>query len=151
MLIHENFPALLDWKINFIASDISERMLDRCRSGKFSQLDVNRGLPASFLVKYFEKNGPIWSIKEQFRKMIHFQSINLSRELPHLPKMDIIFLRNVLIYFDVEMKKKVLKQFRSILKPDGYLFLGGAETTLNIDESYVRMGIRYSSCYRLKR
>jgi chemotaxis protein methyltransferase CheR len=151
MLIHENFPILLDWKINFIASDISERMLDRCRSGKFSQLDVNRGLPAPFLIKYFEKSGPIWSIKERFRKMIHFQHINLSRGLPHLPKMDIIFLRNVLIYFDVEMKKKILKQLRSILQPDGYLFLGGAETTLNIDESYVRMGVRHSSCYRLKR
>jgi chemotaxis protein methyltransferase CheR len=63
--------------------------------------------------------------------------------------MDIVFLRNVLIYFDIEMKKKVLKQIRSVLKPDGYLFLGGAETTLNLDESYKRMGVKYSGCYCL--
>jgi len=149
MLIQENFPILLDWKVNFIASDISEKMLNRCRSGKFSQLEVNRGLPAAFLIKYFEKNGPTWSIKKQLRERIQFQQINLSRELPYLPGMDIIFLRNVLIYFDIEMKKKILKQLRSILKPDGYLFLGGAETTLNLDESYTRMGIKYSGCYRL--
>lgn len=149
MLIREHFPALLDWKINFIASDISEKMLDQCRSGKFSQLEVNRGLPASFLVKYFEKNGATWSIKKQFRGMIHFKHINLSRELPYLPRMDLIFLRNVLIYFDIEMKQKILKQLRSILQPDGYLFLGGAETTLNLDESYTRMSVKNSGCYRL--
>lgn len=151
MLIQENFPTSLDWKINFIASDISEKMLDRCRSGNFSQLEVNRGLPASFLIKYFEKNGPTWTIKKQLREKIRFQHINLSRKLPHLPRMDIIFLRNVLIYFDIGMKKKILKQLRSVLKPDGYLFLGGAETTLNLDESYTRLDVKYSSCYRLSK
>lgn len=151
MLIHENFPALLDWEINFIASDISEKMLDQCRSGEFSQLEVNRGLPASFLVKYFEKTGSTWSIKNQLTKMIRFQNINLSRELPYLPKMDIILIRNVLIYFDTETKKKIFKQLRSILQPDGYLFLGAAESTLNLDDSYERMDYKHSGCYRLKR
>ena len=151
MLIREHFAKLLEWKINFIASDISEKMLDRCRSGKFSQLEVNRGLPASFLVKYFEKSGTTWSIKKPFWEMIDFQQINLSRELPYLPKMDIIFLRNVLIYFDIETKKKILKQLRSILQPDGFLFLGGAETTINLDNSFVRMDYKHSGCYRLKR
>jgi chemotaxis protein methyltransferase CheR len=151
MLIEEYFPVLLDWQINFIASDISEKMLAQCRSGIFSQLEVNRGLPAAMLIKYFEKNGPTWSIKKQLQKRIRFQHINLSRELPHLPRMDIIFLRNVLIYFDIEMKRKILKQIRTILKPDGYLFLGGAETTLNLDESYTRMGVKYSGCYRLSK
>lgn len=149
MLIQENFPALLNWKINFIASDISEEMLDRCRSGKYSQLEVNRGLPASHLIKYFKKDGPAWIIKKEIRERIQFQYVNLSHELPYLPKMDIVFLRNVLIYFDIEMKKKVLKQLKSVLKPDGYLFLGGAETTLNLDTSYSRMGVKYSGCYRL--
>jgi len=151
MLIREYFATLLDWKINFIASDISDKMLDRCRSGKFSQLEVNRGLPASFLVKYFEKNGPTWSIKKQFLKMIDFQHINLSRELPHLPKMNLIFMRNVLIYFDIETKKKILKQLRSILQPDGFLFLGAAESTINLDNSFERMDYKHSGCYRLKR
>ena len=142
MLIRENFPALLDWKMNFIASDISEKMLDRCRSGKFSQLEVNRGLPASLLVKYFEKNGSTWFIKKQLQEMVHFQHINLSRELPYLPKMDIIFMRNVLIYFDIETKKKILKQLRSILQPDGFLFLGAAESTINLDHSFERMDLQ---------
>lgn len=149
MLIQENFPTLFNWKINFIASDISEKMLNRCQSGTFNQIEVNRGLPAALLIKYFDKNGPVWSIKKQLRERIDFQHINLSGELPYLPKMDIIFLRNVLIYFDIGMKKKVLKQLRTVLKPDGYLFLGGAETTLNLDESYTRMGVKYSGCYRL--
>lgn len=151
MLIRESFPALLDWKINFVASDISEKMLDRCRSGKFSQLEVNRGLSASFLIKYFEKKGSAWFIKKEFQEMIHFQQINLSRELPYLPKMDIIFMRNVLIYFDIETKKKILKQLISILQPDGFLFFGAAESTINLDSSFERMDYKHSGCYRLKR
>lgn len=151
MLIKENFPSLIDWKVDFIASDISEKMLARCRSGNFSQLEMNRGLPASFLVKYFEKSGLTWFIKEQFREMIDFQQINLSRELPRLPKMDIIFMRNVLIYFDIEMKKKIFKQLRSILQPDGFLFLGAAESTINLDDSFERTAHKHSGCYRLKR
>ena len=150
MLLRENFPTLYDWKVTFIASDISERMLGRCRSGKFSQLEVNRGLSASLLVKYFEKEGAAWLIKEQLREMIHFQQINLSRELPFLPKMDIIFMRNVLIYFDIETKKKILKQLTSILQPDGFLFLGAAESTINLDSSFERMDYKHSGCYRLK-
>lgn len=151
MIMHEHFPELLNWKINFTASDISEKMLDRCRSGKFSQLEVNRGLPATHLIKYFDKDGPAWVIKKRFREMIDFRNINLSRELPCLPKMDLIFSRNVLIYFDVEMKKKILKQFKSILQPDSYLFLGAAETTLNLDQSYTRLGVKYSGCYHLEK
>jgi len=151
MLIQDNFPILLDWKMNFIASDISEKMLNRCRSGIFTQLEMNRGLPAQFMVKYFTRTGVTWTIHKQFRDMIHFQKINLSRELPYLPSMDIIFTRNVLIYFDIETKKNVLKQLKSILQPDGYLFLGAAESTINLENSFERMDFKYSSCYRLKR
>lgn len=149
MLLQENFPTLE--KINIIASDISEEMLTRCRSGEFSQLEVNRGLSAALLIKYFDKIGIKWAIKKKLRDLIKFQQINLAQNLPYLPKMDIIFLRNVLIYFDIEMKKKVLQQIKTILQPDGYLFLGGAETTLNLDESFTRMSVKYSGCYRLKR
>ncbi len=150
MVIRDNFPMLLDWKLNFIASDISKEMLDRCRSGEFSQLEVNRGLSAPLMIKYFEKNGLKWSIKKEFREMIDFQQINLSESLPYLPKMDIIFMRNVLIYFDPEMKIKILKQIRSILQPDGYLFLGAAESTINLDNSFQRCEIKSAGCYRLQ-
>jgi len=149
MLLQENFPELNNWKVTFIASDISDKMLNRCRSGKFSQLEVNRGLPASLLIKYFEKDGQSWVIKKKLREMINFQKINLSEDLPYIPRMDIIFLRNVLIYFNTSMKKKILKSFREALQPDGYLFLGGAETTFNLDEHYTRMNVKHSGCYRL--
>ena len=151
MLIKENFPILLDWKLTFISSDISHEMLDRCRSGEFSQLEVNRGLSAPLLIKYFEKNGVNWSIKKELREMISFQQINLSEPLPYLPKMDIIFMRNVLIYFDVETKKRIFSQIRSILQPDGFLFLGAAESTLNLDDAFERMDLKHSGCYRLIR
>lgn len=151
MLIRENFPILLDWKLTFIATDISIEMLDRCRAGEFSQLEVNRGLSAPLLIKYFQKEGVKWSIKKELRQMIDFQQMNLSEPLPYMPRMDVVFMRNVLIYFDIEMKKSILKQIRSILKPDGVLFLGAAESTLNLDESYERMDVRHSGCYRLKR
>lgn len=151
MLVRENFPLLLDWELTFIASDISIEMLDRCRSGEFSQLEVNRGLSAPLLIKYFQKNGLKWAIRKDIREMIDFQQINLAKTLPYFPKMDIIFMRNVLIYFDIEMKKKILKYIRSILQPDGVLFLGAAESTLNLDESFERMDVQHSGCYRLKR
>lgn len=150
MLIHDNYPMLLDWNLTFIASDLSREMLDRCRSGEFTQLEVNRGLSAPLLIKYFEKNGLKWSIKKELRRMIDFQQINLAEPLPYLPKMDIVFLRNVLIYFDLEMKIKILNQIRSILQPDGYLFLGAAESTLNLDDSFKRINFKYSGCYRKK-
>jgi len=149
MLLRENFPGLHNWEVTFIASDISDKMLNRCRSGKFSQLEVNRGLPASLLIKYFEKDGPSWIIKKELKEMINFQKINLSENLPYIPRMDIIFLRNVLIYFDTSMKKKILKSFRDILQPDGFLFLGGAESTLNLDPFYSRINIKHSGCYHL--
>jgi chemotaxis protein methyltransferase CheR len=150
MVIRDNYPTLLDWKLNFIASDISIEMLDRCRSGEFSQLEVNRGLSAPMLIKYFEKNGVKWSIKKEFREMIDYQQINLSEPFPYLPKMDIIFMRNVLIYFDINMKMKILKQIRSILQPDGYLFLGAAESTLNLDDSFQRTEFKRAGCYSIK-
>jgi chemotaxis protein methyltransferase CheR len=150
MVIRDNYPMLLDWNLNFIASDISTEMLDRCRSGEFSQLEVNRGLSAQLMIKYFEKNGLKWSIKKDLRKMIDFQQINLSEPLPYLPKMDIVFMRNVLIYFDPEMKIKILKQIQSILQPDGYLFLGAAESTINLDDSFQRSEYKRAGCYRIK-
>ncbi len=148
MLLRENFPQLQTWKINFIASDISKEMLDRCREGCYSQLEVNRGLPAPLLVKYFQKIGTQWQIKEDLRRMVDFRQMNLAQAWPALPSMDIIFMRNVLIYFDVETKKAILSRMKKVFKPDGYLFLGGAETTLNIDESFKRVQIDKTAYYQ---
>lgn len=150
MLLKNEFPELNSWKVNFSASDLSNQMLNRCKSGIYSQLEINRGLPAPLLVKYFERIGTEWQVREELRKMIQFRIINLSERWPVMPQLDLVMMRNVLIYFDVEMKKDILSRIRKLLKPDGYLFLGAAETTLNLDENFERMPFKQSGCYRLK-
>ena len=150
MVIREHFPELANWNIQFYATDISTEMLDRCRAGKFSQLEVNRGLPAQLLVKYFTKKGLGWQISEDLRNLIKFQEMNLSGTWPIFPKFDIIFIRNVLIYFDVETKKRILGKTRQLLNPDGYFFLGGAETTLALDDAFQRVAVSGTSCYKLR-
>ena len=150
MVIREKFTTLGAWDTKLTATDISTEMLARCQEGKYSQLEVNRGLPAALLVKYFTKKGLGWQVNEDLRKMIEFKEMNLvGRWLP-FPKLDVVFLRNVLIYFDVETKKQILKKIREYLRPDGYLFLGGSETTLNLDDAYERVALSGTSCYRLR-
>jgi chemotaxis protein methyltransferase CheR len=149
MLLREHFPFLATWRVDFIASDISQEMLARTRQGRYSQLEVNRGLPAAYLVKYFRKEGAEWQISDDLRQMLSLREVNLAEPWPHLPPLDIVFMRNVLIYFSVESKKEILARVRKLLKPGGYLFLGGAETTLNLDDSFAAApGL--SICYRLK-
>jgi chemotaxis protein methyltransferase CheR len=150
MLLREYFPGLSAWSLRLVASDISREILDRARSGCYSQLEVNRGLPASLLVKYFAREGTNWRIRADLRRMIDFREVNLAAPLPGLPPMDIVFLRNVLIYFDVETKKAILGKVRRLMRPDGYLFLGGAETTLNLDPAFERVPLEDSACYRLR-
>ena len=150
MTLCESIPKLSEWKLTFIATDLSAEMVARSRAGKYNQIEVNRGLPATLMVKYFERHGLEWQIKEPLRKMIDFREMNLTTSWPLMPQMDIIFMRNVLIYFDTETKKTILARTRQVLKPDGYLFLGCAETTLCLDEAYERTQIEKSGCYRIR-
>jgi chemotaxis protein methyltransferase CheR len=136
LLIREHFAGLPTWNTRLIASDISSGMLARAREGRYTQLEVNRGLPAPFLVKYFQKRGEDWQIREDVRRTVEFLDINLAGPWPPFPNLDLIFMRNVLIYFDVEMKKYILAKVRRLLRPDGYLFLGGSETTLGLDNLF---------------
>jgi len=152
MILHDSFPQLrAGWRVQLLAGDLSLEMLRRARAGLFSQLEVNRGLPAPLLVKYFQKDGASWQVKEELRAMIQFHELNLATAWPGLPAMDFVFLRNVLIYFDMEMKRQILRKVRGVLKPDGVLFLGGAETTLNIDEGWERVQSGKTVYYRIKR
>ena len=149
MLLREHFGFLATWRVDLIASDISREMLERTRQGRYSQLEVNRGLPAAYLVKYFRKEGAEWHVRDDLRQMLSLREINLADRWPMLPQMDIIFMRNVLIYFSVESKKEILARVRRSLRADGYLFLGGAETTLNLDDNFEAVS-GLSTCYRLK-
>lgn len=148
ILLREHFPMLLNWSLRIIGSDISQTALKQARQGNYTQLEVNRGLPAAYLVKYFTRVGMRWQIHEQIRRMVDFIEINLIKDWP-LPMFDIIFMRNVLIYCNLETKKQILLKAQRILKPDGYLFLGGVETTINIDQAFKAVSLDKTVCYRL--
>lgn len=150
MLIAEHFPELLDWDITFIASDLCNGVVERARAGRFSQLEVNRGLPSNLLVKYFARHGAEWEISEDLRRRVDFRQVNIVKEWPALPPLDIVFLRNILIYFDLETRRTVLGRIRRLLRPDGCLILGGSESTLNVDDAYERVVIDKTMVYRVK-
>jgi chemotaxis protein methyltransferase CheR len=139
MLFREYLPELAGWKINILATDLSRDVLDRAREGRFGQIEVNRGLPAALLIKYFDQHGTTWQLKAEIRAMVEFREINLAQPWAFMPRMDLVLLRNVMIYFDVDTKKAILSRLARVLRPDGYLLLGGAETTLFLDDSYRRV------------
>lgn len=149
MLLRENFPELQGWKVRLIASDLSTAILRKAQEGIFNQTEVNRGLPMPLLLKYFTKSGLNWQIKDELRNSVEFKEVNLIENWPNtLPTMDVIFLRNVLIYFDPATKTTVLNKAAKLLRPDGYLFLGGAETTMNLDVKLNREIAGKATCYR---
>ena len=127
-----------DWNIRILGTDLSTRMLERAREGKFLQIEVNRGLPAQYLVKYFRRTGLEWQLKDEVRRMVRFESFDLRKSMSALGPFDIVFCRNVLIYFDVESKRRILRELQATLFKGGYLLLGGSETTLNLDDRFVR-------------
>jgi len=130
--------GLGDWNIQILATDFSTQVLERARTGKFLQIEVNRGLPVAYLVKYFTRAGLDWQLKDEVRRMVQFAPLDLRQSMRTLGPFDVVFCRNVLIYFDIESKRKILAEIRETLFRGGYLLLGGSETTLNLDERFVR-------------
>jgi chemotaxis protein methyltransferase CheR len=139
MLVREHFPELTGWRLDLLATDVSAEVLDRAKAGRYSQIEVNRGLPAAFMVKYFRQHGQNWDLNEDIRRMISFRALNLIQPWPAIPAMDLVFLRNVLIYFDTDAKKAILTRVARVVRQDGYLLLGGAETTFNLNDSFRRV------------
>jgi chemotaxis protein methyltransferase CheR len=150
MTLAEHFPELFQWNLTYLATDLCKEALARAKAGCFSQLEVNRGLPAPLMVKYFTRQGADWEFREDLRKRADFREMNLVKEWLRMPPLDIVFLRNVLIYFDVETKKSILAKVRQVLRPGGYLLLGGAETTFNLDDGFERVVFDKTTCYRVK-
>ena len=150
MAIREAFPALATWNVQIIATDLNATVLARARAGVYRQLEVNRGLPAALLVKYFDRNGAEWQIKPEIRNMVTFQELNLLDRWPIFSAQDVVFIRNVLIYFDIATKRRILGRIRETLREDGFLVLGGAETTLNLDDGYVPVRVGPSVYYQPK-
>lgn len=148
MLLRENFPELANWTISFLATDLSTEVLARAKSGIFSQLEVNRGLPARLLVKYFTQKGIEFHVREDLRKMIEFRSLNLVESWPAMPPLDLVMMRNVMIYFDTPTKKGILQKVVRLMRSGAYLVLGGAETTINLDDTLEQVRLERFTCYR---
>ena len=150
MLLQDSFPDITgSWRVRIAGTDLSTATVARATEGRFDQLEVNRGLPASLLVKHFDREGEMWRIKPALRAMTHFSQHNLAEPWKAMPRFDVIFLRNVLIYFNIATKRAIFAQIKRVLAPDGYLFLGGAETTLRIDDDFDRIESGKSAFYRV--
>jgi len=150
LLLRHHFPALSGWDVRLIGSDLSTAVLERARRGHYSDLEVSRagGLAPELLKAYFHKHEGGWQVRDDLRRMVEFRRINLTGPWPDLPAMDLILLRNVLIYFDLPTKLQVLRKVRKLLRPDGYLMLGGAETTHNLDDGFIPVSFGRVSLFR---
>lgn len=151
MLLREQGRALDGWDVRIIATDISRSALARARAGCYTQFEVNRGLPAHLLVKHFTQHGTTWKISEEIRGMVEFAETNLIAPWTERPAMQLILLRNVLIYLDVATRKTILQRVGRALDPRGYLILGGAETTTNLDDSFETAALDGAVCFRRRR
>jgi len=136
MALSETNGALAGWRIEVIATDISNAVLEKARQGLYSQFEVQRGLPIQLLIKYFSQNGEMWQIAPEIRAMVRYRQLNLLSDFSELGKFDLIFCRNVLIYFDQETKVDVLDRLADVIADDGYLVLGAAETVVGLTESF---------------
>lgn len=151
MLLREHFEAqLAGWEVSILATDLSSDVLAKARAGRYTQMEVNRGVPAPLLVKSFRKIDAEWCLADEVRRMVTFQHLNLVEPWPAIGPFDLIMLRNVLIYFDPEAKRRLLDRTARVLAADGYLFLGAAETTLNLSDAYDRVEVHRAACYRLR-
>lgn len=144
MICCEEAAKLQGWKIDIIGTDLSHEVVERAKTGIYSQFEVQRGLPVTLLVKYFQQlTTDKWQIKDNIRQMVQFREGNLLQDFGPIGTFDIIYCRNVLIYFDAPTKGRVLEAMSKVLAPDGTLILGGAETVLGISDKFKPMGIEH--------
>ena len=149
MLLHHNFPELKQWELFILATDYSRGNLNKAREGLYRTGEFNRGVPEIYKKCYFSPDGDQYRIDPAIKNMIEFRELNLKDEWTALPKMDIIFLRNVLIYFTPTIKAEILAKAQRILRPDGFLFLGSSETTIGVSNGFNRVRKGSVDCYQL--
>ena len=150
----DKIPAVVDraratqpaWEA--LSHDERARLLAKAAEGRFLQLEVNRGLPAKYLVKYFTRHNLEWQIKPELRAMVQWRKFNLKDTPLHLGHFDIVFCRNVLIYFDIETKRRILNRIKQTMQPGSYLILGSSETTLNVDDTFSRRKVDRAILYQ---
>ena len=139
--------GLRDWDIQILGTDFSSKVVERAQSGNFQQIEVNRGLPAALLVKHFQRAGMHWQLSESVRRMARFETIDLRKSMRTLGPFDLVFCRNVMIYFDNETKRNIMKELHSTLFRGGWLLLGGAESAFGLDEWFERKTVGNITVY----
>jgi chemotaxis protein methyltransferase CheR len=140
MLLTERLPQISDWSVRITATDINSEVLERARLGRYSALEIGRGLPAASLHSYFERDGGGYRIRDELKRRVSFDRLNLVEEWPFLPAFDLILLRNVLIYFDVDTRSRLCRQASKQLAPGGYLVVGGVDACPGLSEEFEPVG-----------
>ncbi len=132
----KEFAPLAGWRVEIVATDLSQGVLEKSRAGIFSQFEVQRGLPIQMLVKYFTQTGELWQLNADTRAMVQHRQLNLLQDFSHLGTFDVIFCRNVLIYFDQDTKINIFDRLARVLEPDGVLALGAAESVVGVSDAF---------------
>ena len=148
LTLKEYDRVLTDWKVEILASDISNEVLTRARAGVFSQHEVNRGLSPLMLSRFFESLANGWRLRDDVRRMVKFRQMNLIDSWPNVRDLDVAFLRNVLIYFDVPTKRRIFEKLCQTLRIGGYLFLGSVESTLNLTDKFKEVSLGKGIIYQ---
>jgi len=136
MCLKEMGAALAGWRVEILATDLSQEVLEKSKSGIYSQFEVQRGLPIQMLVKYFKQSGEVWQINADMRAMVQHRQLNLLQDFSQLGVFDVIFCRNVLIYFDQDTKINIFNRLAKGIEPDGFLVLGAAETVVGLTDAF---------------
>ncbi len=142
-------PPLAGWNVEILATDYSRAAIARATAGVYNHFEVQRGLPVSMLLRFFKQRGNDWKISEEMRRAVTFREVNLLDSYAGLGTFDLVFCRNVLIYFDVQTKRDVLERLARVMAPDGYLFLGAAETAVGLTDAVARVASLPASIYRV--
>jgi chemotaxis protein methyltransferase CheR len=150
IMLKENFPELVNWKVELVGTDISPTALAQAREGRYSKIEINRGLAAPLLIRYFQQQDNRWVLRDDIRKMVEFREMNLAGSWHGLPVFDLVFIRNVMIYMSLDTRRKILRNLRHHIAPDGYLLLGSSENLLQTDEGFDPVEVDSSLFYKLR-
>lgn len=151
LLIADSFPQLAGWRVRLLGTDFSEDMLARTRAGRYSEAEMGRGLPDDLRDRYFRRDGEAWVLDPAIRRRVELRRLNLIRDWPPLPAMDLVLLRNVMIYFDPTTRETILRHVEALVRPGGYLFLGTAESLQVGTEAFDQVRLGRTICYRRRR
>jgi chemotaxis protein methyltransferase CheR len=136
MCLREQAAMLAGWRVEIVGTDLSQEVLEKSKAGIYSQFEVQRGLPIQLLVKYFAQIGEMWQLNGDVRSMVQYRQLNLLHDFSSLGKFDVVFCRNVLIYFDQETKAAIFERIARVVEPDGMLMLGAAESVVGITDAF---------------